>query len=459
MKNEVLYWHDGSPIRSKRVQDAYRRGILTRRFKYECGSVHYFARCSEPGCQNEYNFTQTNTRQAQLAKCAEHAVGTKLVHGEPSRSKKVLNAQQDVFFTRQKSKGGREKRIPWVRCATPTCDRVRQLDSNVTGIWYCVKCMGSPHRLRPFESIYTALSKEIARRSKSLETVSDLTYEQFADICETQKQCHYCNRTVKRTPYRVKMRGSGSGAWCLDRLDSKKGYTVKNVVTCCSTCNWTKNLWLCESEMLAVASIRSGDIDECLRLLSRADTRTQIDQWVAALKTMGVGGQSLKRTMGVKLDAPVVRANKSRLRPFEGIYNQFLLQIKPRGIKNELSYASFRHICETQLSCFYCDKPVSRTKHRSKGYSNAAFLDRIDNRHPYHLDNVVTCCGTCNLTRQRWISFAEMQIIGAIRAGKVEKVRPIFDGNKEALEEWACMMRVFTPQMMHFWLTGGARPG
>lgn len=41
--------------------------------------------------------------------------------------------------------------------------------------------------------------------------------------------CHYCGKELV----------SESG-YCLDRINSKKGYTLHNVVPCCKTCNMAK---------------------------------------------------------------------------------------------------------------------------------------------------------------------------------------------------------------------------
>ena len=41
------------------------------------------------------------------------------------------------------------------------------------------------------------------------------------------KNCFYCNDNVKIG---------------IDRVDSSKGYTIDNVVPCCSKCNWMKGV-------------------------------------------------------------------------------------------------------------------------------------------------------------------------------------------------------------------------
>ena len=57
----------------------------------------------------------------------------------------------------------------------------------------------------------------------------EITVGQYVDMIYDAK-CHYCLWPVGET---------GSG---LDRKDSDLGYTLKNVVTCCGTCNAEKSI-------------------------------------------------------------------------------------------------------------------------------------------------------------------------------------------------------------------------
>lgn len=67
--------------------------------------------------------------------------------------------------------------------------------------------------------------KKSARRLKKPCTI---TVEEYTMLIEGQN-CHYCDGKLNET---------GGG---LDRIDSKKGYTLKNVVACCYTCNTMKS--------------------------------------------------------------------------------------------------------------------------------------------------------------------------------------------------------------------------
>lgn len=65
-----------------------------------------------------------------------------------------------------------------------------------------------------------------------------LTLEEFSQI--TQQPCDYCGSPPVH-PYRY---GRNNGPYIangVDRVNSSKGYCVKNVVPCCKVCNYMKN--------------------------------------------------------------------------------------------------------------------------------------------------------------------------------------------------------------------------
>jgi hypothetical protein len=71
-----------------------------------------------------------------------------------------------------------------------------------------------------------------------------LTIEEYS--AKIKEPCYYCRNKLGQ-PIVV-----GCG---LDRLDNSKGYTLDNVVSCCSFCNTCKMDALSETEMLAVAQL------------------------------------------------------------------------------------------------------------------------------------------------------------------------------------------------------------
>jgi hypothetical protein len=67
--------------------------------------------------------------------------------------------------------------------------------------------------------------KTYRRGAESRGLVFDLTGEEFSLFWNTK--CSYCNDPIE-----------GIG---LDRKDNSIGYTIDNVVACCTTCNWMKH--------------------------------------------------------------------------------------------------------------------------------------------------------------------------------------------------------------------------
>ena len=71
--------------------------------------------------------------------------------------------------------------------------------------------------------------------AKQRNIVWRITFEQFVRLI--QKPCVYCNRVTSST---------GSG---LDRINNRKGYTIRNVYPCCTDCNSIRGNKLTVNEM------------------------------------------------------------------------------------------------------------------------------------------------------------------------------------------------------------------
>jgi len=71
-----------------------------------------------------------------------------------------------------------------------------------------------------------------------------LTKEEFRKY--TKGNCHYCNQppTAKRLPQSRKENSTAHGAYVyngVDRIDSKRGYSIGNCITACKRCNVAKS--------------------------------------------------------------------------------------------------------------------------------------------------------------------------------------------------------------------------
>ena len=70
---------------------------------------------------------------------------------------------------------------------------------------------------------------------------------------------------------------------------------------------------------------------------------------------------------------------------------------KRRNIEWKISIEKYFILCE--MPCFYCDKIT-----QNQGYG----LDRLDNSRGYDEDNVVPCCGSCNVIRSDILSPSQL---------------------------------------------------
>lgn len=168
--------------------------------------------------------------------------------------------------------------------------------------------------------------------------------------------CFYCG---------TKMSGG------VDRVDSTKQYTIDNIVSCCSTCNYMK-----------------GTLSQTQFIQSCQDVIQFNDLQLYSLQTW----------------------KKSTVK---------------RGYKNWKDYSA-RHevaICEDEYTgllrsdCVYC------------GLKAANGIDRVDNAKGYITGNCAACCGTCNKlkwTQSTLVFFEKVKTIYELamtRARKVYEIR------------------------------------
>ena len=92
-----------------------------------------------------------------------------------------------------------------------------------------------------------------------------------------------------------------------------------------------------------------------------------------------------------------------RLPKGEAALNRLLLSYKKGAQKRnylwELTKEEFKHL--TKQSCYYCGEKPSQVIEKSRYNGNYFYngLDRVDNNKGYSVDNIVTCCFTCNMAK------------------------------------------------------------
>jgi hypothetical protein len=70
----------------------------------------------------------------------------------------------------------------------------------------------------------------------------ELTFDEFVSIME--QDCVYCEGKPEVHEYELQYMQKTQKPWAhngIDRVDSSKGYTLDNVVPCCSKCNYAKH--------------------------------------------------------------------------------------------------------------------------------------------------------------------------------------------------------------------------
>lgn len=103
-------------------------------------------------------------------------------------------------------------------------------------------CQGKLNRIESRKKTYGYSNENylfLQYKNRSLKKFGEfnLTKDDFKKLI--YQECFYCKkapsqRTMKRSSYGT-LESNG-----IDRIDSKKGYTIDNCVTCCKTCNTMK---------------------------------------------------------------------------------------------------------------------------------------------------------------------------------------------------------------------------
>ena len=107
--------------------------------------------------------------------------------------------------------------------------------------------------------------------------------------------------------------------------------------------------------------------------------------------------------------------NRTRIRPYEALYNSLCLTAKQRGNGQTLTYEDFV-LYTTVTCCVYCEDTVTWAKANASNtkYGLRYNLDRKDNALGYSKENCAVCCKECNLIKGARFTFEQMLQIGAL---------------------------------------------
>ena len=118
----------------------------------------------------------------------------------------------------------------------------------------CRKCSDVRRRKTDDSRAITSAWRSVRGNARTRGIAVEITKEQFVEVAK--QNCYYCGiepqeRQINDVPdYSTPAKLNG-----IDRIDSSKGYTIKNIVPCCSFCNTAKLNHTTEDFLAAVSRI------------------------------------------------------------------------------------------------------------------------------------------------------------------------------------------------------------
>ena len=173
-------------------------------------------------------------------------------------------------------------------------------------------------------------------------------------------------------------RGNNRSCGCLKAIDEvNHQYGKLTVLSRVGTNKGGAATWLCHCDC-------GNEIVIC-----GADLRRGMSQSCGCLRNEKTRGRNILRTL------PFGEAS------FNSLVCRMQRSAKQRGYSWQLTKDQVRKL--TSKPCYYCgiepaQRGISAAGHNGTYIYNG--LDRIDNEHGYEIDNVVPCCGTCNLAKR-----------------------------------------------------------
>ena len=224
---------------------------------------------------------------------------------------------------------------------------------------------GLKYKDREFAMLNKRYSKIKYRHKKVLKSDEEvICFRQFK-IVYTSK-CFYCNaehsfvlKDINEHDYKTKISNEIVKCNGIDRINSSRGYTKSNVVSCCSSCNKAKQE-MTTIEFYKYCLTLSGRINNFSMIKNKLKNRT--DEY------------EISRRYG---------KTKSR-------HNE--LEKRNKYSSDMLSKEEFKKYIFSD--CYYC-----KTNHTAINLDTGTKfngLDRLDNSKGYEEGNVITCCVYCN---------------------------------------------------------------
>jgi hypothetical protein len=98
---------------------------------------------------------------------------------------------------------------------------------------------GKSRRKNFGEAALNNLYRDYKKGAKKRNLIFDIPIDIFSSL--VKQNCHYCNASPSNTTYNNNRYFGGFLSNGIDRIDSRKGYLINNVVPCCCKCNRSKS--------------------------------------------------------------------------------------------------------------------------------------------------------------------------------------------------------------------------
>jgi hypothetical protein len=187
-------------------------------------------------CGNEkiINMQELTNGNTQSCGCKIH---------EPSHQLEDLTGQKfGRLIVINRAENSRNNRVRWL-CKCDCGKETITASSNLkNGTVVSCGCYSRKiHSLPNGEAAKNDLLGSYKRNAKNRNLSFELSKEEFLEL--TKQNCFYCGKE----PSTIRKNNSNNGDYIyngIDRIDSSKGYTKENTVSCCSQCNMFKNKYL-----------------------------------------------------------------------------------------------------------------------------------------------------------------------------------------------------------------------
>ncbi len=201
----------------------------------------------------------------------------------------------------------------------------------------CLECYNTYRKNEDSRKVQDPLIKhltdyKIRAKEKNLEW--DITDEEARKYFNSK--CYYCNMLTNYNG--------------IDRLDSTKGYTKNNIVSCCKICNYMKGI-------------------------------KSVEDFIKIIKYILINNLIINDKLDLKDTNLFVCGSKSS-------YGRFLCEARNRDINNEIEEEMYNFIIKQP--CTYCKNTFT---------NGCRGIDRINSEIGYILGNITPSCYTCNLLK------------------------------------------------------------